>query len=138
MKTPVLVVFLMCSAGVLAQSSFDGTWRVDLASGQFAGKPTVQSLENGVYRCDTCVPKIEVKADGQYHERKGDPYADAISVREINDHSVESILKKGGKEVGKDTDTASDDGNTLTSEWSFVSETGQTGNGKTLSKRVGP
>lgn len=138
MKTLVFLVFLMVPIGVLAQSALDGTWRVDLQSGQFAGKPTVQSLQSGIYRCDTCVPKIDVKADGQEHERKGDPYADTISVREINDHSIETVVKKGGKVVGKDTDTASDDGNTLTSEWSFVSEAGQTGGGKTVSKRVGP
>jgi len=137
MKTLVFVVFFMCSVGVLAQSALDGTWRVDLQSGQFAGKPLVQSLQNGEFRCDTCVPKISVKADGQDHERKGDPYADTISAREINDHSIETVAKKGGKVVGKDIDTASDDGNTLTSKWSFVSETGQTGNGKTVSKRVG-
>ena len=137
MKKLVLVLLLMAPISVLAQSAFDGNWRVDLQSGQFSGKPSVQSLKDGVFRCDTCVPKIEVKADGQDHERKGDPYADTISVREINDHSIETITKKGGKVVGKDTDTASDDGSTLTSEWSFVSESGQQGNGKAVAKRVG-
>lgn len=137
MKRLVFAVFLMSPVVVLAQSALDGTWKVDLQSGQFSGKPTVQSLQNGMYRCDTCTPKIDVKADGQDHARKNDPYADTVSVREINDHSVESIFKKDGKVISKDTDTASDDGNTLTSEWSFISASGQAGNGKAVSKRVG-
>ena len=133
-------LFLLAAAvpGFGAQNGFDGTWRVDLQHGEFGGKPSVQSLRNGVFRCDTCVPKIQVKADGQDHPKKDDPYSDTITVREINDRSVETIGKKNGQVVGRNLDTVSSDGNTLTSEWSYVPSSGKAESGKTISKRVGP
>ncbi len=91
----------------------------------------------GVYRCETCVPKIAVQADGKEHKVTGSPYEDMIKVSEPNDHSVEVVTLKDGKPVGNSKMTASEDGKTLTTEWSFVSESGKEGKGKFTSERVG-
>jgi hypothetical protein len=55
----------------------------------------------------------------------------------VNDHSIEINTKKNGKPAGSRKVTASDDGNTLTTEWSFVSESGAESHGKYTSERVG-
>jgi hypothetical protein len=135
MKRLLALVFL-APAMLAAQSAFDGTWRLTPQSAQFSGKPMVISLNNGVYRCDTCVPKVEVNADGKDYKRTGFPYADMINVRAVDDHTIETIAKKDGKVVGKTKEVVSEDGNTLNSEWSFVTESGKEGNGKTTAKRV--
>lgn len=138
MKKLMLGLLLLVPAMLLAQSAFDGTWRFSPQSGQFGGKPDTYLLKDGVYRCDSCVPEINVKADGKDHTRTGSPYSDAVSVRAVGDNAIEIITKKGGKVVGKSKDTVSPDGNTLTTEWSFVGENGQERNGRFVSKRVSP
>lgn len=138
MKKLMLGLLLLVPAMLLAQSAFDGTWRFSPQSGQFGGKHDTYLLKDGVYRCDSCVPEINVKADGKDHKRTGSPYSDAVSVRAVGDNTIEIITKKGGKVVGKSKDTVSPDGNTLTTEWSFVGENGQERNGRFVSKRVSP
>lgn len=136
MKKLLFVLVLLAPVMLFAQSAFNGTWRFSPQSAQFSGKPLTLSLQNGLYRCDSCVPAIEVQADGKDHDRKGSPYSDAISARALDDHAIEVISKKGGKVVGTSKDTVSPDGKTLTTEWSFVADNGQEGHGKTISTRV--
>jgi hypothetical protein len=132
----LLAVVLLAPAMLFAQSSFDGTWRVNMQSGQFAGND-IFSLQGGLYRCDTCVPKIQVKADGQDQKVSGSPYYDTTNVKAVDDHTVEIATKKDGKPAGTTKMSTSEDGNTLTTEWSFVTDNGQQGSGKSTSKRVG-
>lgn len=132
----LLAVVLVVPATLFAQSAFDGTWRADPKSSQYVGHENF-SLQNGVYRCSTCVPKIEVKADGQDAKVSGSPYFDTINVRAVDDHTVEIVTKKGTKPAGSSKVTASEDGKTLTTEFTFVTEGGQKGNGKYSSTRVG-
>jgi hypothetical protein len=138
MKKLLFAVVLLTPAMLLAQSAFTGTWHFSAQSAQFSGKPTTFSLQNGVYRCDSCVPKIDVKADSKDHDRSGSPYSDAMSVRVVDDQTIEIVAKKGGEVVGTTKDMVSADGNTLTSEWNFVAQNGQGGHGKTISTRVAP
>jgi hypothetical protein len=124
------------SVSLFGQSAFDGTWRLNTQTAQFKGNDTF-SLQNGMWRCDTCVPKIAVKADGNDQKVSGSPYFDTLSVRQVDDHTVEITGKKAGKVTGTQKLTGSDDGKTLTTEWSFVAQNGQQGNGKFNSDRVG-
>jgi hypothetical protein len=141
MKTPgfltvrVPVLMFLTSAVLFAQSTFDGTWRVNLQNTEYVGKENF-SLQNGVYRCRSCVPMINVKADGQDHEVSGSPYFDMINVRVVDDRTVESVSKKGGKLTGTSKVTASQDERTLTTEFSYVTENGQNVTGKYTSARV--
>lgn len=132
-----LFLFLILGAvSAFGQSAFDGTWRLNTDSAQIKGNDKF-SLENGMYRCETCVPKIAVKADGKEHKVAGSPYMDMMKVSELNDHSVEVSTSKGGKPVGGNKMAVSEDGKTLTTEWKFVSESGKEGSGKYTSERVG-
>jgi hypothetical protein len=131
-----LAVVLLVPATLFAQSAFDGTWRADPKSTQYVGHEHF-SLQNGLYQCSSCVPKIEVKADGQDHKVSGSPYFDTINVRAVDDHTVEIVTKKGTKPTGTSKVTAAEDGKTLTTEFTFETEGGQKGSGKYHSTRVG-
>jgi hypothetical protein len=132
----LLAVVLLVPAALVAQSAFDGTWRADPKSTQYVGHENF-SLQDGVYRCSSCVPKIEVNADGQDHKVSGSPYFDTMNVRAVDDHTVEIVTKKGTKPSGSTKVIASEDRQTLTTEFTFVTEGGQKGSGKYSSTRVG-
>jgi len=132
----LLILALLAPATLSAQSALDGTWRIDPHSMQYVGTEKF-SLQDGEYRCDSCYPKIDVKADGQDQKVSGSPYFDAVSVRVNGDASIEIVNKKNGKTVGTSKMTASDDGKRLTTEFTFVTEGGQSGGGKYGSTRVG-
>ena len=42
-----------------------GTWKVDLASLKFEGKPEEYLLKDGSWNCKTCIPPLTVAADGK-------------------------------------------------------------------------
>jgi len=73
-KKLLLVSMWLASATLFAQSAFEGSWRFSPQSAKFGGKPDTLSLQNGVYRCDSCVPRIEVKADGKDQKVSGSPF----------------------------------------------------------------
>src|SRR6267143_95938 len=109
----LLVSFLMPVLST-AQSVFDGTWKVDIDKAQLPKKPDVYLLQGDIYNCKTCAPPYEVKADGQDQKVTGDPYIDTLSVKILDDRTIEKISKKDGKTVGTSKSTVSPDGNTLT------------------------
>ncbi len=110
------LLFLLVMIPVLAwsQSPFDGTWKVDLSKAKLPKKPDEYLLKNGMYECKTCKPEIKVKADGQLQKVSGNPYMDMLMVKVVDDKHVETVSTKDGKDVGKDSMSVSDDGNTLT------------------------
>ena len=136
MKKLLFALLTLGAISAFGQTAFDGTWRLNTQSAQIKGNDKFL-LQNGMYRCETCVPKIAVKADGKEHKVSGSPYIDMTEVKEVNDHSVEITSTKGGKPAGKTKMTVSDDGKTLTTEWSFIAESGKEGSGKYTSERVG-
>jgi len=131
------LLMLLCIAPTMAVAAgpFDGTWKTDVDSFQMSGTPNAYEISQGMYRCTSCVPQINVKADGTDQRVTGHDYYDTVAIRIVNDDSVEQTSKKGGKVVGTDALTVSDDGNTLTEKW--VDYTGaQPAKGTTTSKRV--
>jgi hypothetical protein len=123
MKTTFFFVALaaMLPALAAAQSSFDGTWKIDLNKVDFSKKPDVFLLQNGIYECKTCTPPYKVKADGTDQSVSGHPYFDTAAIKIVNDHEIEETDKKGGKVVT--TTTVSVDGNTATITFSDSSDT---------------
>jgi hypothetical protein len=107
----------------MAQSVFDGTWKVDLNKVDFSKKPDVFVLQNGMYACKTCTPPYDVKADGSDQPVTGHPYFDTVAIKVINDHSIEETDKKGGKVVATSTTTVSSDGKTMMFTFSDSSNT---------------
>ncbi|MGD1104285.1 MAG: hypothetical protein ABSA59_19720 [Terriglobia bacterium] len=108
-----LIPMLWTPALSLAQSPFDGTWRINMDQTKISPKPLVFSVNNGKYDCFYCNPQIHVKADGLDQSVTGQSF-DTISVREVDPRSIVSTTKKGGRTVTERTYTVSDDGNTLT------------------------
>ncbi len=144
MKKPLwfaLFVSLLMPAVAMAQSAFDGTWKIDIKTAQFPKKPDVYLLQDGMYHCRTCAPAIDVKADGQDQKVAGHPYYDMVSVKVVDDHTVEITNKKNGKMVATAKNTVSADGNTLTFEFSDSSATNAdpvTGKGEEMRVAKGP
>lgn len=133
------LVFLLLLVPVLAsaQSPFDGTWKVDLSKAKLPKKPDVFLLQNGMYECKTCTPPVNVKADGTFQKVSGDPYRDALMVKAVDDKHVEMASQKDGKDVAKSTRAVSDDGNSLTIDWTYYGNpTGGPVSGTDHMKRV--
>jgi len=98
-------------------SALNGTWKVDLASLKFEGKPDAFELKDGKYSCSTCIPPLTAVADGQFHPVADRPYYDSLSVKAVDDKTVEFRRQKGGKDVSNNTLTVSADGNVLTNKF---------------------
>jgi hypothetical protein len=131
----LLIALLLTPLGALGQSGFTGTWRYETQSAQVAEKDSYL-LQNGVYRCSSCVPKIEVKADGQDRKVADSPYFDAVSIKVVDDSSVEIVCKKAGKITRIQKLNVLPGGKELTVDWTFVAENGQEGTAKVTSTRV--
>jgi hypothetical protein len=94
-------------------AALTGTWKTDKASLKFEGKPDEFLLEDGTYKCSTCIPPLTIAADGQFHDVTGRPYSDAMSVRVVDDKTVEWKSRKDDRDTFSATMTVSADGNTL-------------------------
>ena len=95
-------------------TALNGTWKIDPASVKFEQKPDEFAVKDGTYTCTTCIPPLTVAADGQFHDVTGRPYADSISVKAVDDKTLEMKSRKGGRDVFSVTMQVSTDGNTLT------------------------
>ena len=117
--------------------AINGSWKLDVNSVQFAGKPDEYVIQNGIYTCKSCTPEYSVAADGAYHPLKM-PYFDSDSVRIVDAHRVIESSKKGSKPVRVTTTTVSEDGSTSTMQFSDTSRPGSPVEGVVVKTRVGP
>ncbi len=137
----LFVIILLAPLAAVAQGGFAGTWKIDLKSAQFPTKPDEYLLQGGMWHCKTCAPPIDVKADGQDQKVTGHPYYDTMSIKAVDDRTVEETDKKNGKVVAKSKMTVSADGNTLMFEFSDSSATSGdpvTGKGEETRVAKGP
>jgi hypothetical protein len=136
-----LPLALLVSLPAIAQNVFDGTWKFNLNDAQFPKKPDVFLLQNGMYQCQTCVPAIGVKADGQDQPVSGHPYYDSVNIKVVDDRTIEEVDKKNGKTVATSKTVVSADGKTATFEFSDSSNTNAapvTGSGTITQVAKGP
>jgi hypothetical protein len=147
MKNTLWLLAVSFLAGLLvptmatAQSPFDGTWKVDLETAKFPEKPDVYLLQNGMFHCKTCAPSVDVQADGQDHKVSGHPYYDMVSIKVVDDRTIEETDKKNGKTVTTSKTRTSADGNTLMFEFTDRSATNAdpvTGKGEETRVAKGP
>ena len=140
MKSLVIVALLgalLMPSTLMAQSAFDGTWKVDVDKVHTPKKPDVLLLENNMFECRTCVPPIKIKADGQDQPVVGNPYFDSMAVKVVDDHTVERTEKKAGKVVLTAQTTVAADGKTASFEFTDnTSSNGATVTGKGSMIRV--
>ena len=111
------LVLSLIDAQVLAQSLFDGKWRIDLDSSRRSQPPDVYLLQDGKYQCKTCDPPVEIRADGSETKITGDPCYDSVSIRVVDDRTTEETYRRGAATVGTSRMTVSPDGQTATVEW---------------------
>jgi hypothetical protein len=134
-----LSIALLMPAAAAAQSAFDGTWKVDIDNAQFPTRPYAYVLKDGTYKCSSCIPPIEVEADGKYHKVTGNPYYDSVSIKVISDRSITESDKKSGKTVATTTTTISADGRTMKVEFSDNGNTSaQPMTGTAVATRIAP
>ena len=127
----LLAILFLSPVRLLAQSPFDGSWIIVSNTTQFPKKPVVCVLAKGMFRrADT-----EIKADATDQIVPKSAYGDTISVRIVDDHTVEIVSKKSGKTMFTEVDTVSTDGETLTQLVRDTTEA-QAVTIETLSKRV--
>jgi hypothetical protein len=119
------LAMLVTPAASIGQTNFNGTWKVDFNSAM-PRKVNVWLLQNGTYKCTSCNPIVDVRADGKDQPVMGQPY-DTISVKIVDPRTVEEIEKKKGKVVSDEKFAVSVDGNTATDEF---------GNGTFIMSRV--
>ena len=136
MRRLMLAVALLVPAAALAQGPLDGTWKVDVSSVKFPEKPDQYVLADGRYTCSTCVPAVDVKADGTDQKITGSKYRDTVAVTMVDDRTVRFTSKKGGKVVSEGTSTLSADGKTLTEEFTSYPPAGEPVKGTMSSERV--
>ena len=125
------------TAAAASLDALSGTWKADLASLKFEGKPDEYLLKDGSYSCASCIPPLTIAADGKVHPVADRPYYDSMSVREVDDKTVEFKRMKGGKEVSSSTHSVSADGKVLTVKFKDMTTPGQTIEGTGTSQRVG-
>jgi hypothetical protein len=108
----LLLVLCLVSTDARSQSPFDGTWVIDTGQNEnlASEKPRALSVSNGVFRDG----ERQLTADGSDHKVPATGYWDTVSVRIVDDRTVEIVSKKAGKVTYTETDTVSADGNTLT------------------------
>lgn len=119
-------------------SALAGTWTGDLSTLKFEGRPDEFLLQGGTYKCNTCIPPLSVAADGQYHAVADRPYFDSMSVKVVDDRTVEFRRRKGDREVSNNTLQVSADGNVLTNRFRNANTPGSEYEGTTTLRRAGP
>ena len=124
-----MVAFCVAASLFAADDPFNGTWKLNVAKSKYVPGPGPRSLTTTVkVEGDTHNVKSEgktsdgttietsfvAKLDGTPAPITGSPMADMISVRKINDRTLESKTTKGGSPVGQSRITVSPDGKVLT------------------------
>jgi hypothetical protein len=110
----MLFLAALIPAVALAASPWDGTWKTKLDTLKVTGKPDAYELSGGNYQCLSCVPPVNVPADGKDHAVTGHSYYDSFAVRVIDAASIEGTGKLKGKVTFTDKMSVSADHNTLT------------------------
>lgn len=134
-----LAGLLATATPALAQSAYDGVWKIDLASAQLPDRPQVWSLKDGVYSCSSCVPAYAIPADGQFHTVEGYSYWDEMSLRIVDDRTIDDAQRLKGRQVAATRSQVSVDGNTLKVTWTDTSApNGMASTGEAAMSRVTP
>lgn len=136
--TAALLLSAFAVAPAFAQSPFDGTWKTDLSSLKAPEKPDVFAVRNGVYTCESCVPRVEVPADRADHAVAGHPYYDQLAVRVVDERTIRIAQRLKGKLMFVGESRVSPDGKTLALAFKDTSSpTGQVVTGHGIQHRVG-
>lgn len=136
MNKTMLLLFAATLATSASAAPIDGTWVADASTAQLSAKPKMRLLNNGIYRCSTCVPAYSVAADGKWHTMKGDPYVDESMVRVVDAHTVVMEDRQHGKSLGSSTGTISPNGKSIRWQWKNIAANGTVTTGESMDERI--
>ncbi|OBV10120.1 hypothetical protein [Erythrobacter dokdonensis] len=104
------------SAEATASGSLAGTWKANLDSAEFENDTSSFAFADGTYTCNSCIPPFSVAANGDW-VTVDRPGVDALKYTIVDDRTVTTASRLGDKELGTSTWTVSEDGQTLTMNW---------------------
>jgi hypothetical protein len=114
----IAALFSLIALSSFAQTRFDGTWRMRMDTLQFSGTPEEYLITHDIYHCLSCVPKIDVKADGVDHKVIGhEAYYDTIAIRVLDSQTLDFTFKRNGRLVAASKETVAADGKTMIEEF---------------------
>lgn len=137
-KSLAAVVLAALPLLAFAQSAFDGVWKTDPKTDTAGSKPSQYVVKGGEYRCESCAPRIRVKADGTQYPLPGNPYIDFISVKVVDDRVVEIVSRAGPNIVSSGRLVVAADGKSMMREISTKEANGTTSRSSEKFVRVGP
>jgi hypothetical protein len=129
MKTARLLGMLALGFTVWAADPATGTWKLNAAKSKYSPGPPPQSATityeetaDGIKRTGESVDgegkktsfEYTAKYDGKEYPVSGSDDFDTISLRKINDHTVQATLKKSGKVVSTARRAVAKDGEVMT------------------------
>ncbi len=139
--TAALIVGVTTGTHAQAQKGLAGTWKLNAAKSKFSPGPPPKSMTvtyspvgaDGLKAVVEMTPadgaaqhwEMTAHYDGKEYPVTGNPAADTISAKQIDDHTGESTFRKGGKVMATNVRKLSADGKTLT-----ITSTGTTADGK--------
>lgn len=133
-------IALVAAVSAQAPTGLTGTWKLNPAKSKFSPGPAPESMtitytpsgDAMMIVVDVVAPggvkqhwEMSPAYDGKDYPVTGNPDADTISVRRIDDKAGESTFKKGGKVMVVNTRTLSADGKVLTITSKGVTAQGQ-------------
>jgi hypothetical protein len=139
--------FLVFVGSLVAADAAVGTWKLNVGKSKFSPGPPPQSATvtyeesgNGVKRTGESVAADGTKTsweytaqyDGKEYPVTGNPNADTIALKKVNDRTVEATLKKTGKVVTTARRVVSADGKTMTLSLKGTNTQGQKVNSVTV------
>lgn len=101
----------------MAQSPFDGVWKAEQTEIDTPRAPEVYLLQDGAYRCSTCDPPLDIRADGRDQKITGEPCYDTVSLQVVDNRTTMETDKRSGKTVGSSKMTVSSNGKSATIDW---------------------
>jgi hypothetical protein len=113
----VLLISWLMLVQAMAQSPFDGVWKAEPTESDTPREPEVYLLQGDTYRCTTCSPPLDIRADGRDQKITGEPCYDTVSLQVVDDRTTVETDKRSGKTVGTSKMTVSSDGNSATIDW---------------------
>jgi hypothetical protein len=152
MRRLALLAFIMAvsvlTVVTVAQAADNqaGTWKLNAAKSKYSPGPapkegtlTIESQADGlkftIHGTDAQGNPVHFefspKFDGKDYPMTGNPEADAISLKRIDDYAIETVGKKGGKPVMTTRSVVSKDGKTRT-----TTQTGKNSKGQAVKNTI--
>lgn len=148
----IILAVSVLMLGAIAQAADHqvGTWKLDVAKSKYSPGPPpkegtlkVEAQADGlkftIDSIDAEGKAIHIesspKYDGKDYPLTGNPNGDSISVKKIDNHTIETQTKKDGKLVMTIRSVVSKDGKTRTSTYTGKNAKGQDVNNTTVSIR---